>query len=66
MLPSSQWFGSRGRSGFVHRSWIRNEGFGAELFDGRPVIGIANTFSELTSCSAHLRAVAEAVRHRSH
>ncbi len=61
-LRSSQWFGSQGRNGFVHRSWIRNEGFGAELFDGRPVIGIANTFSELTPCNAHLRTVAEAVK----
>jgi L-arabonate dehydrase len=61
-LRSSQWFGSGGRNGFVHRSWIRNEGFGEELFDGRPVIGIANTFSELTPCNAHLRTVAEAVK----
>jgi len=61
-LRSSQWFGSEGRNGFVHRSWIRNEGFGEELFDGRPVIGIANTFSELTPCNAHLRTVAAAVK----
>jgi dihydroxy-acid dehydratase len=61
-LRSGQWFGSQGRNGFVHRSWIRNEGFGEELFDGRPVIGIANTFSELTPCNAHLRTVAEAVK----
>jgi L-arabonate dehydrase len=59
---SSKWFQSEGRNGFVHRSWIRNEGFGEELFDGRPVIGIANTFSELTPCNAHLRTVAEAVK----
>jgi L-arabonate dehydrase len=61
-LRSSQWFRSEGRNGFVHRSWIRNEGFGEELFDGRPVIGIANTFSELTPCNAHLRTVAAAVK----
>jgi len=61
-LRSSQWFGSDGRNGFVHRSWIRNEGFGEELFDGRPVIGIANSFSELTPCNAHLRTVAAAVK----
>jgi dihydroxy-acid dehydratase len=61
-LRSRQWFGSEGRAGFGYRSWIRNEGFGDELFDGRPVIGIANTFSELTPCNAHLRTVAEAVR----
>jgi L-arabonate dehydrase len=61
-LRSSQWFGADGRNGFVHRSWIRNEGFGEELFDGRPVIGIANSFSELTPCNAHLRTVAAAVK----
>jgi len=61
-LRSSQWFGGDGRNGFVHRSWIRNEGFGEELFDGRPVIGIANSFSELTPCNAHLRTVAAAVK----
>jgi L-arabonate dehydrase len=61
-MRSSEWFGSDGRNGFVHRSWIRNEGFGEELFDGRPVIGIANSFSELTPCNAHLRTVAAAVK----
>ncbi len=61
-MRSSEWFGSDGRNGFVHRSWIRNEGFGDELFDGRPVIGIANSFSELTPCNAHLRTVAAAVK----
>jgi L-arabonate dehydrase len=59
---SSQWFQAAGRNGFIHRSWIRNEGFGEELFDGRPVIGIANSWSELTPCNAHLRTVAEAVK----
>jgi L-arabonate dehydrase len=61
-MRSSEWFGSEGRNGFVHRSWIRNEGFGEELFDGRPVIGVANSFSELTPCNAHLRTVAAAVK----
>ena len=59
---SAEWFGSTGRHGFLHRSWIRNQGHGDELFDGRPVIGIANSFSELTPCNAHLRQVAEAVK----
>ncbi len=61
-LRSAEWFGSDGRNGFIHRSWIRNEGFGDELFDGRPVIGIANSCSELTPCNAHLRSMAEAVK----
>jgi L-arabonate dehydrase len=59
---SAAWWQSEGRNGFVHRSWIRNEGFGEELFDGRPVIGIANSWSELTPCNAHLRSVADAVK----
>jgi L-arabonate dehydrase len=61
-VRSADWFAAEGRQGFLHRSWIRNEGFGDELFDGRPVIGIANSWSELTPCNAHLRTVAEAVK----
>ncbi|RCW45806.1 dihydroxy-acid dehydratase [Halopolyspora algeriensis] len=59
---SRQWFGETGRSGFIHRSWMRSQGFTEEVFDGRPVIGISNTFSEFTPCNAHLRQVAEAVK----
>jgi L-arabonate dehydrase len=61
-VRSADWFAAEGRQGFLHRSWIRNEGFGDELFDGRPVIGIANSWSELTPCNAHLRTVADAVK----
>ena len=61
-IRSGDWFAAEGRQGFLHRSWIRNEGFTDELFDGRPVIGIANSWSELTPCNAHLRTVAEAVK----
>lgn len=46
----------------IYRSWLRNEGFGPEVFDGRPVIGIATTWSELVPCNAHLNRVAEAVK----
>ncbi|WP_069111586.1 IlvD/Edd family dehydratase [Jiangella alba] len=46
----------------IYRSWMRNQGFGAEVFDGRPVIGIASTWSELAPCNAHLNRVAEAVK----
>jgi len=56
------WFGEEGRNGFIHRSWMRSQGFSEEVFDGRPVIGICNTWSELTPCNAHLRRVAEAVK----
>ncbi|MGP3989170.1 IlvD/Edd family dehydratase [Streptomyces sp. 3N207] len=58
---SQAWFGASGRSGMVYRSWMRNQGFGHEVFDGRPVIGIATSASELAPCNAHLTRVAEAV-----
>jgi dihydroxy-acid dehydratase len=59
---SAAWFGAAGRDGFLHRSWVRAEGFTPEVFDGRPVIGIANSFSELAPCNSHLRDLAEAVK----
>ncbi len=59
---SQEWFASDGRSGMVYRSWLRNQGYGPEVFDGRPVIGIASTWSELAPCNAHLDRVAEAVK----
>jgi dihydroxy-acid dehydratase len=59
---SQEWFGADGRSGMVYRSWLRNQGYGPEVFDGRPVIGIASTWSELAPCNAHLDRVAEAVK----
>lgn len=62
MLRSAQWFGGQGRNSFIHRSWMRAEGFADDVFDGRPVIGICNTWSELTPCNVHLRSVAEAAK----
>ena len=59
---SSNWFGPAGKVGFVHRSWLRNQGHPDHLFDGRPVIGICNTWSDLTPCNAHLRDFAEIVK----
>jgi dihydroxy-acid dehydratase len=59
---SAAWFGADGRSGMIYRSWMRGQGFTPEVLDGRPVIGIANSWSELTPCNAHLRQVAEAVK----
>ncbi len=59
---SSEWFGREGKYGFLPRSWTKSEGFSSELFDGRPVIGICNTWSELTSCNRHLRELAEHVK----
>src|SRR5215831_5471666 len=59
---SSGWFGPADRDGFIHRSWMKNQGLPDHLFDGRPVIGICNTFSELTPCNAHFRKLAEHVK----
>jgi dihydroxy-acid dehydratase len=59
---SQAWFGKMDRDGFVHRSWIKNQGYPEDLFDGRPVIGICNTWSELTPCNGHFRQIAEFVK----
>ncbi|HVT48289.1 MAG TPA: L-arabinonate dehydratase [Vicinamibacterales bacterium] len=59
---SSAWFGKPDKDGFIHRSWMRNQGLPADVFDGRPVIGICNTWSELTPCNAHFRVIAEHVK----
>ena len=59
---SSAWFGHDDKDGFIHRGWMRNEGLPSHVFDGRPVIGICNTWSELTPCNAHLRGIAEHVK----
>src|SRR5216110_2492855 len=61
-LRSRNWFGPRTLDGLMHRAYLRAEGFSDLVFDGRPVIGIANSWSELTTCNAHLRQVAEAVK----
>jgi len=61
-LRSSAWFGLVDRDGFIHRSWMKNQGLPDHLFDGRPVIGICNTWSELTPCNAHFRRIADYVK----
>jgi len=61
-LRSRNWFGPRTLDGFMHRAYLRAEGFSNLVFDGRPVVGIANSWSELNNCNAHLRQVAEAVK----
>lgn len=61
-LRSHEWFGKADRDGFGHRSWMKNQGLPHHLFDGRPVIGICNTWSELTPCNAHFRILAERVK----
>ncbi len=61
-LRSTHWFGLQDKDGFIHRSWMKNQGFPPNLFDGRPVIGICNTWSELTPCNAHFRMIADRVK----
>ncbi len=61
-LRSQEWFGRKDKLGLIHRSWMRAEGFPGSVFDGKPVIGICNSWSELVNCNAHLRQVAEAVK----
>ena len=61
-LRSQEWFGRKDRDGFLYRSWMKNQGWPHDLFAGRPVIGICNTWSELTPCNAHFRELAEFVK----
>lgn len=61
-LRSRHWFGRKDKDGIIYRSWMKNQGMPTDMFDGRPVIGICNTFSELTPCNAHFREHAEAVK----
>ena len=61
-LRSQQWFGRQDRDGFAYRSWLKGKGLPHDQFDGRPVIGICNTFSELTPCNSHFRTLAEQVK----
>jgi dihydroxy-acid dehydratase len=61
-LRSQSWFGGFGKDAFIHRSWMKNNGLPDDAFDGRPVIGICNTFSELTPCHIHFRGLIEHVK----
>jgi dihydroxy-acid dehydratase len=61
-LRSQDWFGKADKDGFAHRSWMKNQGLPDHLFDGRPVIGICNTWSEFNPCNSHFRRIAEHVK----
>ncbi len=61
-LRSADWFGKTDKMGFVHRSWFRTQGYPDDYFQNKPVIGICNTWSELTPCNGHLRDLAEVVK----
>ena len=62
ILRSQQWFGKKGKDGFIYRAWMKNQGIPADEFQNKPVIGICNTWSELTPCNAHFRELAESVK----
>ena len=59
---SQAWYGGADKDGFIHRSWMKSQGFPDHVFDGRPIIGICNTWSELTPCNSGLRELAEGVK----
>ncbi|MBK6977221.1 MAG: dihydroxy-acid dehydratase [Cytophagaceae bacterium] len=59
---SRDWFGKTGKDGFIYRSWIKNQGYPAHQFKGKPVIGICNTWSETTPCNGHFREIAQFVK----
>jgi dihydroxy-acid dehydratase len=61
-LRSAQWFGTADKNGFMYRSWMKNQGIPDHEFQGKPIIGICNTWSELTPCNAHFRKIAEHVK----
>ena len=61
-LRSQQWFGKKGKDGFIYRAWMKNQGIPDYELQGKPVIGICNTWSELTPCNGHFRELAESVK----
>ncbi|MDB5819169.1 MAG: dihydroxy-acid dehydratase [Rhizobacter sp.] len=61
-LRSAEWFGTADKNGFMYRSWMKNQGIPDHEFQGKPIIGICNTWSELTPCNAHFRKIAEHVK----
>lgn len=61
-LRSQEWYGGNTRDTIYHRGWMKNQGYPPDLFDGRPIIGILNTWSDLTPCNGHLRELAEKVK----
>jgi dihydroxy-acid dehydratase len=61
-LRSQEWFGRKGKDGFIYRAWMKNQGIPDHEFKNKPIIGICNTWSELTPCNAHFRELAESVK----
>src|SRR5437660_7141560 len=61
-LRSQNWFGRKGKDGFIYRAWMKKQGIPTYEFNGKPIIGICNTWSELTPCNSHFRDLAEHVK----
>ncbi|MCI5095520.1 MAG: L-arabinonate dehydratase [Rhodobacteraceae bacterium] len=61
-LRSQEWYAGNSRDTIYHRGWMKNQGYPHDLFDGRPIIGILNTWSDLTPCNGHLRELSEKVK----
>ncbi|MCV2868889.1 L-arabinonate dehydratase [Defluviimonas sp. WL0002] len=62
-LRSQEWYGGTSRDTIYHRGWLKNQGYPHDLFDGRPIIGILNTFSELSPCNGiHMKELAEKIK----
>ncbi|MEF7615697.1 IlvD/Edd family dehydratase [Aquincola sp. MAHUQ-54] len=61
-LRSAAWFGTADKNGFMYRSWMKSQGIPDHEFQGKPIIGICNTWSELTPCNSNLRKLAEHVK----
>lgn len=59
---SSYWLDGDDINGFNHRAWLKPNGFSDEALLNRPIVGIANTWSELVGCNVHLRQLAEAAK----
>ena len=61
-LRSAEWYSGSTKDVIYHRGWMKNQGYPDDLFDGRPIIGILNTWSDMTPCNGHLRELAEKVK----
>ncbi|WP_238366695.1 L-arabinonate dehydratase [Mesobacterium pallidum] len=61
-LRSQEWYGGTSRDVIYHRGWLKNQGYPHDVFDGRPIIGILNTWSDLTPCNGHLGELVEKVK----
>ena len=61
-LKSAKWFAGQSVPGFVHRSAMRASGFSRMAFEGRPIVGICNSWSEVVNCNMHFRGLADSVR----